>query len=135
MTTYIPAAGSALYAKLCGASSVTNLVSQRVWESLAPPKSARPYIVYYLGSGRYPNAVPRDTINWVFRVEAVGDTRAKAEQVADAVFGTLHESTLTIPGWSNYWLAGEGVATLSETVDGAQRWRYIADFRVKASKD
>lgn len=138
----IPAAGSALYAKLSGATAITSYVGTspaRIWDSLAPSETERPYIVFYLASGQMPNVVPRDTINWVFRIEAVGDTRANAQAVADAVFDTLHESSLTIPGWTNYWLVHERLTTMPDfeniTERGEQRWRYIADYRVRASQN
>jgi hypothetical protein len=135
MTSNLPAAGSALYTKLSGASTVTDLVGTDIWRLQAPEGTDTPYIVYYSANAQWPNTTPRDDVNDVFRVECVGGTRQEAENVLDAAQGVLHEQSLTIPGWSNYWLACERVAELVENHEGRQLWRYVGDYRMKASKE
>lgn len=131
----LPSVDTALYSSLTAASGLTSLVGTKIYNLQAPPGAALPYVVFYLASGLIPNIVQRDTLDFVYRAEGLASTRASAEAIQQQIYAALHESTLTISGWSNYWLACETITSLFENVEGDPRWRYIGDYRVKASSN
>jgi hypothetical protein len=93
-------------------------------------------VIFYLASGLMPNQSPRDDIDWVFRVEAVGESAESADNVRSQIYTALHEQTLTLTGWGNYRTACERVTVLPvENKDGRQYWRRVGDYRVRASED
>lgn len=130
----LPGVETALYATLSGNSGVAALVSTRIYNPQAPAGVDLPYLLFYLASGLMPNQSPRLDINDVYRVEAVGSTRAQAEAVFNAAFTALHLQALTLTGWTNYWLACERRTILIDNLEGRQFFRRIGDFRIKADK-
>lgn len=131
----LPSLDTSVQTALAAASGLTALVGTKIYALEAPPGAALPYVVYYLGSGLIPNLVQRDTLNFVYRVQSLATTRASAEAIFQQIYAALHESTLTITGWSNYWTACETITPLFENVQGNPRWRFVGDFRVKASSN
>ena len=127
-----PDISKALFEKLTGTGAVTALVSTRIYDQYVPLGIARPYVVFYHAGGGPGNTVPRETIDTVFRVEAVGEDNPTTKAVFNAVFAALHGQTLTISGWSNYWTKVDGVRTLVDQVDGKQLHRRMADVQIKA---
>lgn len=137
----LPDVERAIYAKLTGDSGVSALVSTRVHESLAPAGATRPYIVFYNASGLHPAETPRDTLNYVFRIEAVVDEDSDSGSTAaynlqSAIHSALSGAALSISGWSAYWVDFERYTTLFDAVEhGRQLRRLIGDYRIRASKD
>ncbi len=132
----IPSIDTAFRAKLTGYSALTALVgTANIFNLQAPPGVALPYVVFYLASGQIPNIVPRDTLNDLYRCEGLATSRGSAEAIHQQIYAALHEQSLTITGWTNYWLACEDRYTLYENVEGNPRYRYGGVYRVKASSD
>jgi len=130
----LPAVETALYSALSGNSGVTTAVGTRLYNPQAPAGTVLPYVLFYLASGLMPNQSPRLDIHHVYRVEAVGRTRAQAEAAFNAVFAALHLKTLTVTGWSNHWTACERVVSLVDNLEGVQFHRRIGDFRIMAAE-
>jgi len=131
----LPSVDGALSSRLLAYSNLTALVGTKIFNLEAPPGVALPYVTYYIASGLIPNTVQRDTLNFVYRVQSLATSRASAEAIHQQIYAALHESTLTITGWSNYWTACETITTLFENVSGSPRWRFVGNYRVKASSD
>jgi len=133
----LPALGSALYQKLANdatvASQIGGTAAPRLYWQLAPPDTEYPLVIFSLGAGNIPNMTPHDAVNWVYRITAIAQTRAAAEDVHNAVYTALHEQTLSVDGWDVYWMACERVAVPPvEVVDGHYYWRFAADYRIRA---
>lgn len=132
----IPSIDTAFRAALTAHSGLTALVGTvNIFNLQAPPGVALPYVVFYSASGQIPNIVPRDTLNYVYRCEGLATSRGSAEAIHQQIYAALHEQSLTITGWTNYWLACENIYPLYENVEGSPRWRYGGVYRVKASSN
>ena len=130
-----PGVEAALRTKLVGSSAVTAIVGQKVYNLQAPAKTLLPYVVFYSASDILPNIVPRDTFNNVYRVECWASTGAGMDALAAVIEDILHKQSLSLSGWTNYWMAVEGRKVFIENVDGVQYYRRVHDIRIKASKN
>ena len=130
----LPAVETALYSTLSGNSGVIAAVGARIYNPQAPAGTALPYVLFYLASGLMPNQSPRLDVHDVYRIEAVGETRAQAEAAFNAAFAALHLTTLAVTGWSNHWTACERRVSLVDNIEGVQFHRRIGDFRIMAAE-
>lgn len=134
-----PDLDAAMYSKLAGTAAVTAIVGSgtaaRIYNLQAPAGAALDYIIFYAGSEIVPNTQLRDDLNAVYRVDCWGLTRARAEALSAVVFSALHKETLTVAGWTNYWMRCEGKTDFVANVDGKQFYRRVWDVRIRASKD
>ena len=128
-----------MYAKLLANAGITAIVGSgvgaRIYSPQAPAGATLDYIIFYAGSEIVPNTQPRDDLNAVFRVDSWAATKARAVTLSGAVFSALHKETLTIAGWSNYWMVCEGKQDFIQDVSGVQYYRRVWDVRIRASKD
>lgn len=131
----LPGLDAAVRAKLVGASGVTALVGQKVYNLQAPAGGTLPYLIFYQASGIIPNLQPRDTLDYVFRVDCWSASGSGAIGLSGAVYDALHEQTLTLSGWTNYWMVCEQEQSLIQDVSGVQYYRRVWDVRIRASKD
>jgi len=122
-----------IYGLLINASSVTALVSTRIYNSIAPVGAATPYVVFYLASGNTDTTTSLHDINYVYRVESVSDTRQSAQNVHEAVYNALHLKQAAIVGHTNYWLAASTTQMLVDNNAGQIVWRKIQDYRIRIS--
>lgn len=129
----LPSVELALWTRLVTDAGVSALVENRVYKMIAPSGVARPYIVYYLGSGLLERLTPRLDTNEVYRIEAVGNSSAAADALRQAIYSALDSAPLALAGFSNFWLKAERITTLPEVREGVQIYRYITDFRVRTS--
>lgn len=120
-----------LYNKLLGDSALAALVGTKIYNSQAPDGTAYPYVIFYIADEGIPNDTPGMRTDTIFRVEALGATRASAKGAFDAAFTALHLQTLTVTGWDNYFTAVYNTRRLIETIAGNQVWRYIMDVNVR----
>lgn len=128
MATY-PDIDAALYTAL-DASIVD------VYREFAPDGAALPYVIFYLTAGGPTNTEPGIVLDQVYRVESRGSTQAEAFAAHQAVYAALHNQTLNIAGWGNYWTACEGeVRLFPELYNGNQLYRTVWDIRIKAAEE
>lgn len=137
----LPDVDRALFGKLTADSGVTAIVSTRVYERIAPAGVARPYIVFYNATGIHPPQTPRDTFNYVYRIEAVvdddsGSGRSAAFNLQDAIHTAVSGASLSVTGWGVYWVDFERMITLIDALEqGKQIRRLIGDYRIRGSKN
>ena len=91
-----------------------------IYNGLAPPDRALPFVVFSLADGREDNLTPLRSVREVYLVKALAATLYKAGQIADRVDAILHGSQLSVSGWANFWLARETIVRFEE-VDPAGR--------------
>jgi len=108
---------AAIYAKLAGESSVTDLLATAtsIFSAFAPDGSAYPLIIVNFQGGGDINDTPTRAREPVYLIKAISAVSMyQAGQVDDALDAVLHRVTLTVTGWTNYWLAREGDVRYAE---------------------
>jgi hypothetical protein len=123
----------AMYDKLAGASGVTALVSTRIYRGAAPQGATAPYVIYAVQAGGDENLTPADSINLLYQVRGVSKvSAAEAAQIGDAIRAALHRQTLSITGWTNYWMARTAqIQTVETTPEGLRFWHDGGLYRVR----
>lgn len=130
----LPNLDAALYSKLANTAAITALVSTRIYNLQAETGAAYPYIVFNLASGLPDNSTAHQDMNSVYRIAAVAATPELAYPIIAAVHDALHMQPIAISGgWTNFWIAQEGLNILVENLEGTQIYRVVAEFRIRAS--
>lgn len=135
-----PNIGAGLYAKLIATSTVTTLVSTRIYHQQAPQGTLYPYLVFNSASGLLDNTSPHQDVNTVWRVKVVAKRMATlsgtvgAWNVLDAVHGALHRGTISVSGWSVMKLEEINRVELPvELLVGEQIFSAVSDYRIRLS--
>ena len=117
--------GTALVAKLAGTASVYDMV---------PPSGATfPYVVFGYSGGGYENITPVRYKNFLYFVKAVSKTSSKNAGEIDAeIDALLHDTTLTVTGWTNFSIAREDDLDYTEfDREGRSIWHVGGVYRVR----
>ncbi len=132
MTSHINALNAAIYSKLSGGTAlVTALGGTCIYHGVAPEGKAFPYVIWSYVAGGHENMTPNESVNAVVYVRAYATT-AKQAATIDGLAAELLETTLTVTGWNNYWLAREESIVLPETDSaGKTTWSCGACYRVR----
>jgi len=127
--------GSALYTKLAAGTALTTLLGgTAIYNGLVPQGTATPYVVYQFTSGSDLNSSPRRARDYVVTIKAVSDEQAEAENVDDALDTLMHEATLTITGWGNYWTARDQDVVYEQYAGGIVYWHRGARYRIRVAE-
>ena len=132
MTSPYNALNAALYTKLSGGTALTGALGGTcIYHGLAPEGAALPYVVWSYVAGGHENMTPNESVNAVVYVRAYATT-AKQAATLDAYAAELLETTLSVTGWNNYWLAREESIVLPELdAAGKATWSCGAYYRVR----
>jgi hypothetical protein len=126
--------GSAIYARLSGGTALTALLAgtASIYDGVVRRDASYDVVVFQLSGGGDANATPRRRKELLYSVKAISATGARAAGAIDAQIDTLlHEQTLTITGWENYWLAREGDFAYAETTpEGLNYWHAGGTYRL-----
>ncbi len=126
---------TAFYSKLTGGTALTTLLAgtTSVYNQVVPRSAAMPYVVFNIQAGGPENMCPTEFESMVYLVKAVSATSALAAGSIDAQIHTLlHKGTLTVTGWTNFWLARETRIQYVETApEGAYIWHVGGTYRVR----
>lgn len=125
-----------IYDWLAADSTITALVSTRIYRQAAPQDATLPYIVYAHGGGGEENLTPTRSVEIVKNIFAVsGVSDDEAGDIADAIHTRLHTAVLTVTGWTNYWTAAENEIQTHETdPSGVRRWIKGNRYRIRLGK-
>ena len=119
--------GTALTAKLATTTSI--------YPYVAPLGAAFPLVIFNLQGGGDTNDTPRRNKDLVYQVKAVSDTtKFLAGEVDTEIDNLLHETVLTVSGWTNYWCARETDIGYQESKDGAIYWHVGGLYRIRLDK-
>lgn len=121
-------AGTALVGQLGGTAAT------RIYNTVAPPKTTLPYIVYVLAGGGDLNDTPTRAGEWLYQVGVFGTELAQCGTIDGYVEDLLNGGSVAISGWSNYWCARESPYRLTETVGGVTIYHVGAVYRVGATE-
>lgn len=109
MAGVIEAVETAIFGKLAGgATLITEIGGTAIYNRIAPPDTALPYVIFQWQGGGDENLTPSRMRNQVYTVKAVAATLVKAADIDEQIDALLHDQTLTVSGWANFWMAREG---------------------------
>lgn len=141
MSDIINALGSALYSTLAaGTALTTKLGGTAIYNTLVPQGTDEPYVVYFLSAGGDDNSSPRRARSMVYTVKAVtADSDANSGLLQGAEIDSLlddllHEQTLTITGWGNYWTARTSDISYSQEAGGVLYWHSGGQYRIRIAE-
>lgn len=132
MTSHINALNAAIYSKLSGGTAlVSALGGTCIYHGIAPEGKALPFVIWSYVAGGHENMMPRESVNAVVYVRAYAVDAKTAAQL-DGYAAELLETTLTVTGWDNYWLAREESIVLPSIDEaGKATWSCGAYYRVR----
>ena len=111
------------------------LATSGVWNTIAPQTTALPYVIFQHQGGGDENTIPKRMRDPVYTVKALATTKAKALLIDGAVDLILHLGTLTVSGWTNFWLAREDDVNFMEVDDtGLVVYHVGGIYRVRIGK-
>ena len=114
-----------------GTALVTALGGTAIYHGYAPEAKALPFVVWSYSGGGAENMTPNDSINALVYVRAYADDAKEAAQL-DGMVASLMTATLTVTGWSNFWLAREEEIFLPEKDEaGKTTWACGAFYRIR----
>lgn len=97
-----------LYSKLsAGTALIAELGGTFIYNKLAPQSTNPPYVIFQQQGGGDVNDTPIRSRNILYTVFGCARTPEAAAAIDRDIDATLHNQTLTVSGWSNYWLARE----------------------------
>jgi len=125
---------SAVYTKLTGGTALTALLSGTgaIYYLQAPDHGTLPYVVWnYMGGGPV-NDYPHDSRDMIVFVRGYATTPALAGSIDAKISTLLHRGTLTVTGYTNWWIARETETALIENApDGTKVYMAGAQYRIK----
>lgn len=124
--------GSALYTKLAaGTALITELGGTAIWDTLAPQDQSLPYLVFFYSGGGDENRSAKRARSLVYTVKAVAESKSKAEAIDAEVDTLLHQQTLTISGWDNWWTARVADVAFVQSAGGVLHWHRGGQYRIR----
>lgn len=105
----------------------------RVYADQAPESaSLTNYVVFFHVGGGYENTNPVDSLDVRYQVECWGTVLANARTGSGYINTALHHQTLSITGFTNFWLVQEELIRSVENVEGVQWYRRGGTYRIRA---
>lgn len=124
----------ALYNLLAGNSSLTNaLGGTAIYNQLAPQGATYPMVVFSKMAGQDDNASPHRSRQIMYLVEVRSQVGLGQAGTIDAIVdGILHQTHLSLSGWTNYWTARESdVLDAGIGADGRAAYRSGGVYRFR----
>jgi hypothetical protein len=125
MQTYL-SSGTALIAKLGGTA---------IYNTLAPQGVGFPRVVHFQGAETEDNTSPRRAQTYLWTIKAEAKTQKEAEEIDDLIDALVHDGTLSITGWNDYWMRRESGISYVEGVSGKELvWHDGAQYRIRMAE-
>ena len=126
---------AAIYTKLNVASVKSGAGATGVYNRIAPQGAALPYVIFQWQGGGDENDHPKRSRNLVYTVKALAATVTAAETIDAACDALLHDGSLTISGYSLFWLRREGDVAYGEVNDaGVTVFHSGGMYRIRTEK-
>src|SRR5512139_149109 len=128
------ALNTAIYTKLTGATALTSLLSgtASIYYLQAPDHGTLPYCVWNYMAGGPVNDYPHDSRDEIVFVRGYATIAALAGTIDAQISTLLHRGTLTVSGYTNWWIARETETALIENApDGTRVYMAGAQYRVR----
>ena len=106
-----------LYNKLAADSTLTGALSAAtaIYNTIAPPGTSVPYVVFNWNGGGLMNINPSDLHNTTYAVKVIADDTAEAGTIQGYIKTALHLQTLTVSGYTNVITLCEDEIQYTET--------------------
>lgn len=129
----IVALETALYTKLSTTSAlITELGGTAIYNKMAPQGVGANYVVFQYQGGGDDNKTTKRARNVIYTVFGVAKTQAKAAAIDSAIDTALHNQSLSISGWNNYYMAREDDIDLIELdAGGVATYRVGGQYRIR----
>lgn len=136
MGDYYGAMGTALYSKLSGGTAlVSALGGTAIYVDQAPDGTNLPYVVFSHQAGGADNIIPVDLRTDLWFVRAYASARDAANLLDGHISDLLHRGSLTVSGWTCFWLVREENFALVENLPNNNRvYMAGATYRVRLSE-
>jgi hypothetical protein len=135
MTAIFTLINTGMVNKLIAQSTLLALATGGIFDTLAPAGTTDNYVIFQITAGGDTNTSPRRDIEVIYRVEFISTVLATARTGAGYIDDALHDSALTVSGWSNYRLCADRLFSRDEMVAGKTYFRRGALYRVLLDKD
>lgn len=133
------ALNTSLYEVLQASTALTGLLAgtTSIYHKQAPDGVELDYIVFNVQGGGDENLTPNRTKNLVCFVRGFsGSGAAKAGSIDAQIDVVLHGQTLTVAGWTNFWLARETDLEAVEVTKSGEKIDMAGGFyRIKLDKN
>jgi hypothetical protein len=106
-----------LYTKLNVSAITTKLGGSYIYDPVAPPGQARPYVIFTHTGGGYENINPSNLQGHLYLVKGVANSKKMAGEIHDLILTALHNQTVTVSGYTNFWTAAEEEVRMVEVLD------------------
>lgn len=129
----VEALETALYTKLSTtAALITELGGTAIYSKMAPQGVGANYVVFQYQGGGDDNKTTQRARNLIYTIFGVAKTQAKAAAIDGEIDTALHNQSLTVSGWTNYWLAREDDINLIELdAGGVATYRVGGQYRIR----
>ena len=129
---------AALKTILTEASTVTSLLASAssVFNALIPAGYGYPAIVFNYQGGGDINDTPTDAADIVYQIKGISAVSMyQAGLISAALHAVLHNNTLTVSGWTNFWCARDSIVRYIEIApDGKNYYHSGGLYRIGISK-
>ena len=134
MSDVFGAMGSALYSKLAAGTVLTTLLGgTAIYNALAPQGATPPYVIFTT-SGSDDNSSPRRARTHLVTIKTVTTDQANAESIDSQIDALIHEATLTITGWGNYWTSRESDIAYEQVAGNVIYWHRGARYKIRIAE-
>lgn len=130
------ALGSAMYAKLTGATALTTNLTHgtAVYHMQAPDATPFPFVVYSLQAGGPLNITPSDMRDMIYYVRGYAKNSLTAGTIDAEISNLLHHGTLSVSGYTTYRIDRETDVYLIDNLPSGERV-YTAGATYRVSID
>lgn len=130
------ALNTAIYNTLSGGTAlVSALGGTAIYYGQAPSGVSLPYVIWSYEASSVDNITPSESTQQLAYVRVYTDTAKAAGEIDAEVCDLLHKQTLSVTGWSNFWLARETEIALPDVDDaGNTIWSMGAFYRIRLNK-
>jgi hypothetical protein len=125
---------TAIYNKLTAGTALTALLpgTSSIYYLQAPDNASLPYVVWSYQGGGPTNDYPHDSRSEIVFVRGYAVTPALAGTIDAQISSLLHRGTLTVSGYTNWWLARDAdVALIENAPDGTKVYMAGAQYQIK----
>ena len=125
----------AIYTKLNSATALTSLLAgtTSVYHIQAPDNATLPYVVFNVQAGGDENQTPSRMKNLIVYARAYSASSALQAGSIDSQIDTLlHAGTISVSGWSNFWLSRELDLELVDNLPSGEKvWMSGGYYRIR----
>lgn len=126
---------AALFNKLAaGTALIAHLGGTAIYADIAPNNKALPVVVFRYQGGGDENMTPGGQRNLMYTVRAMSYSKAQAGTIDGDVYGLLHNATLSVSGYTNFWTAREESVNFAEVdAGGSVIYHRGAMYRIRVT--